>query len=135
MPLNTLPASLSSIASALRLSPEPPAFDWITNTSPCAGAPVICTRVPLMSMLPPGVYANAPAPLMLYVVGLMNWIVAVASRFGFVTSITLPAEIAPLPVLPRSALVRVGAAAAMSPGRRDEDLQRSERLVERLDRN
>jgi hypothetical protein len=37
------------------LSPEPPAFDWIWKKSPAAGAPVICTRVPLMSMSPPGV--------------------------------------------------------------------------------
>ena len=54
-PLNTLCAILATIASALRLSPVPPVFDWMTNWSPAAGVPVICTRVPLMSMFAPGV--------------------------------------------------------------------------------
>ncbi len=100
------------------MSPVPPTFAWITNWSPAAGAPVICTRVPLMSMSAPGVYANEPAPLIVYVVALTNAIVLVVSkaRVRRVDDSARPRSCA-VPVFASAAFVRVGAAAAMSAGR------------------
>ena len=62
-------------------------------------------------------YANEPAPLIVYVVALTNAIVLVASKLACATLITSPAEIDPEPVFVKRRVVRVGAAAAMSAGR------------------
>ena len=45
----------SASAKALRLSPTAPALLRTVKVSPVAGAPLICTRQPLTSMLPPAV--------------------------------------------------------------------------------
>ena len=49
------PCMASASAKALRLSPTAPALLRTVKVSPVAGAPLICTRQPLTSMLPPAV--------------------------------------------------------------------------------
>ena len=117
MPLfNTGDFSASASTSALRLSPVPDVLSLTVNVSPTAGVPEICTRQPLTSIFPPVVYVKLPAPLIEYVFALRNSIVTDERNCASALSSTSPAEIEPVPVLPLSPAVRIGAAAATSEG-------------------
>ena len=63
VPPSMTPAFMASAsAKALRLSPTAPALLRTVKVSPVAGAPLICTRQPFTSMLPPAVKVWSAPP-------------------------------------------------------------------------